>query len=251
MVRFSQAKRVAIWAGAVGTLLLLLPIGAVGAGQENQPQLSGPPLSIKLAGDSESSKLVRERRIIGRALKKASDEFNVPLAILQGIAFVQSRWTQIIPQEPSDVDCPGCGARIHDIPLYGVMGLRDDEHFGHSLVEAASLISETPERLKTDPIANIRGGAALLAALANEERNAGKVVDQRLETWKDVVERYSGIRSPDLAELFALDVFRVIREGYHQFAIDIDAHPDVDMSIFSEKALEQGGLKKTTLIASR
>jgi len=52
------------------------------------------------------------------------------------------------------------------------MGLRDDDWFGHSLVKAASLIGETPEQLKTSPVSNIRGGAAVLASLADDERAA-------------------------------------------------------------------------------
>jgi N-acetyl-anhydromuramyl-L-alanine amidase AmpD len=197
--------------------------------------------------------LLREQRIIAGALAEASREFDVPLPILQGIAFVQSRYSHTIPWEPAPagVDCPGCGARIHDTPSYGVMGLRDDEHFGRSLAQAAFLIGERPDILKKDPVANIRGAAALLALLANQERHSGKTVDHRLETWKRVVEMYSGIRRPDLAELFALDVFRVIQEGRHQLGVDIEAHPDLDMTIFTEQASKKKAQVASLPVAAR
>lgn len=248
MVRFSQAKRLTIQAFAVLTFLLLFSIGALRAEQQNQSPSSGPLLSAQRADDSELSRVLRERLIIARALKEASSEFNIPLPILQAIAFKQSRWNHLIPSEterPQKEETPGLGTRIHYFPFYGPMGLSDDESVGGpSLSRAASLIGEEPEKLKRNPIANIRGGAALLAAIADEERRAGQVVNSRLETWKHVVEKFGGFRFPDIAELFAVDVFKTIRDGYHAHSIEIKAHPDLDMSMFSEKALKAVGIKK-------
>jgi hypothetical protein len=115
------------------------------------------------------------------------------------------------------------------------MGLRDDDWFGHSLVEGASLIGATVDQVREDPVLNIRAGAAFLARIAEGDRSKGAAVNERLETWKKVVEKYSGIHTPDLAESFAFEVFRVIHDGHKRFGIEIDPHPTLDMNIFSER----------------
>ena len=48
------------------------------------------------------------------------------------------------------------------------MFLQDNDHFGHSLQEAAKLIGKTPGRIEGSPELNIRGAAALLKKLYDE-----------------------------------------------------------------------------------
>ncbi|MEK7249582.1 MAG: hypothetical protein AAB209_04080, partial [Bacteroidota bacterium] len=62
--------------------------------------------------------------------ESAAREFNVPASLLKGIAFVETRWMHVRPETSFDSD-------RHMPPAYGVMGLRDDEWFGHSLIGAA------------------------------------------------------------------------------------------------------------------
>jgi hypothetical protein len=229
-----QSKRLALC--AVGVAALLVVSALVRGGQDPQLSPSGPSPFMGVEEET-TGELLRERAVIARALAEASEEFGVPLPILKAIAYVESHWSHRIPRQPAPeaADCPGCGARIHEVPSYGVMGLRNDEHFGRSLAEAAYLIGESMERLKNDPVANIRGAAALLAALANQERERGHASSRRLEAWKGVVERYSGFKDPESAELFAIDVFRVLERGVREPGIHIEAHPDLDMSIFKKK----------------
>lgn len=145
--------------------------------------------------------------------ESAAKEWNVPSPILQGIAFVESRWAQVRPLEYQD------GER-HIPPAYGVMGLRDDSWFGHSLVRAAALLGEKPSVLMRDPVANIRGAAAVLAEIAQQQQLRPSVSD--LESWLNVVAQYSGIPQPNVQAVYVRDVYRVLGEGYRDMGIVIE-----------------------------
>ncbi|WP_245899042.1 N-acetylmuramoyl-L-alanine amidase [Nonomuraea indica] len=99
----------------------------------------------------------------------------------------------------------------------------ESEVTGPSLRRAARLTGLPAERLRTDPAANIRGGAALLAAYQPHPTDdpAG---------WYQAVVRYSGARDPFTARSFADEVFTVIREGAARrtddgFAVRLAAAP--------------------------
>lgn len=170
-----------------------------------------------------AQRVVRQHENIGSLLAQASAEFNLPLAVLQSVALVQTRWVHVVPSGPTDVPAG-----------YGVMGLHDDDWFGHAIPEAASLIGETPDTVKKDPRANIRGGAALLAAIA---RRQGVTSAQALESWCHVIEEFSGIHNPALAASLAYDVLRQIKSGYNQGGIRIDMRPGLDLSSFEQKVV--------------
>jgi len=92
--------------------------------------------------------------------EKAAQEFNVPPDVLKGIAFAETRWSQLT-WPPGETVSPETG-----MPRpYGIMSLWDNEYFGHGLLDAAKLIGQDPEVLKTDPFQNMRGAAALLRKL--------------------------------------------------------------------------------------
>ena len=142
---------------------------------------------------------------IDRWLAEASAEFDVPLEVLQAVAFVESRWTQLRPnavRRVRDAD--------HDLQpgAFGVMGLRDDPHFGYSLRDAAALIGRTPAELVESPQLNIRGAAALLHKYSGGATRAGA-----LESWEDAVSLYSGIPERRVAEMYTYDVFNAILSG--------------------------------------
>lgn len=174
-------------------LLLVLELGA-------QP----------LQEDEVRTSVLDMRQTIARSLESASVDFKVPLQILQAIAFHQSRWTQSVPTGESDVPAG-----------YGVMGLRDDQLFGRSAAEAAQMIDRPLQHVKENTAANIRGAAALLASYADDERARGVEVNDNLETWLSVIQRFSGIRDPQLATDWTYEVFDVITKGHHEAGIDI------------------------------
>src|SRR3954452_22993876 len=81
--------------------------------------------------------LSREAQQLDRMFARAGEEFGVPADLLRSIAFVDSRWSN-------------GNVSMGDMPAaYGVMGLRDDDWFGHSLRDAAAMIGRTSEELKT------------------------------------------------------------------------------------------------------
>ncbi len=145
-------------------------------------------------------------------MEEASAEFDVPVEVLQSVAFVESRWRHLTPEPAFE---RGLGRERdldrdheHQPPSYGVMGLRDDAHFGNSLREAAALIGRVPAELIEDPRTNIRGAAALLHKLSG-----GASRSTPIEEWEDAVALYSGIPEPRIAEMYTYDVFTAILSG--------------------------------------
>lgn len=167
---------------------------------------------------------------VNTALENASKEFSVPTTILKSVAFIQSRFTQIIPNESVPLN--------NNMPYaFGVMGLRDDSWFGHSLTESAKLINEQPSELKLDYVANIRGAAAYISSIAKKlgiERT-------NIDNWKKVLELYSGIPQSDVQEFYSYGVFDRIERGIEfNGKTYLDAQK-ANMSLFSDavKPLEK------------
>src|SRR4051812_35274821 len=78
---------------------------------------------------SDSDATIQARIRLQPVFAAAALKYQVPVRVLQAIAYNESRWIQRIP-EPTDGE--------PDMPTaYGVMGLRNDVFFGHSLVIAA------------------------------------------------------------------------------------------------------------------
>jgi hypothetical protein len=167
-------------AGVLGVLLLLVASAhAGGAELPRGDRLNGP---------------------LGKALRSASREFGVPVALLAAVAYSESHL---------DARLAGTG----ETGSHGVMGLR--EH--GTLEEAAELLGRgDPARLQTEPVANIRGGAALLARYAREA-GRGKL-PAALGGWEPAVARYSGLSDPGAAQSYARQVFALVARG-------IDAAP--------------------------
>lgn len=143
--------------------------------------------------------------------EEASAEFNVPVELLQAIAYAETRWKPHVPR--GQVMKNGESAvELHDHggmpPGYGIMGLHEDGYFGRSLSAAAALIRETPATLLADSRANIRGAAALLAHYGARKTRAFP-----LEDWEEAVARYSGIPQREIAQLYTHEVFTAIRQG--------------------------------------
>ncbi|MEV4117239.1 N-acetylmuramoyl-L-alanine amidase, partial [Nonomuraea sp. NPDC049695] len=94
---------------------------------------------------------------------------------------------------------------------YGVMHLVSNPQ-QQTLEKAAKLTGESQDKLKSDTAANIRGGAAVLRALADE---AGLTEAQRshMESWYPVVAAYGGASSDQVARLYADTVYGILAQG--------------------------------------
>jgi len=152
---------------------------------------------------------------------KAAQEFNVPPDVLKAVAFAETRWTQL--QWPAgETVSPDTG-----MPRpYGIMSLWDNDFFGHTLTQAAQLIGQDPEVLKTDVFQNMRGGAALLRQLYDQTPKPADAPDEsQIESWRKAIAKYTGIPQPELREAHALRVYEFMNLGYHEYGIAWDKHP--------------------------
>ena len=167
-------------------------------------------LILTLAVPLAASDLNADAEQMNRWFAEASAEFDVPVEVLQSIAYVESRWKHMTPRGRTSLATrnPQLTTHDHQPPAFGVMGLRDDEHFGHSLLDAAALLGRTPQELKRDPQLNIRGAAALLA-----QYGAGLGSADAIELWEPAVMLLSGIPETAIAEMHTYDVFNAILSG--------------------------------------
>ncbi|SDI15390.1 N-acetylmuramoyl-L-alanine amidase [Sinosporangium album] len=187
------------------------------------------------------------------AYAEAAHAFGVPESVLLGVSYMQSRW-DVNAGEPST---SGGYGPMHLIDLKtarltigaGTGNHHDDNEEDprgddtrplpprhheapgdappepRTLMRASELTGITPERLRSDPAANIRGGAALLS---ETQRALGKPADDDPSDWYDAVARYSG--EPTGGTAFADEVFAMIRSGMTRTTDDghplrLGAHP--------------------------
>ncbi|WP_410625304.1 N-acetylmuramoyl-L-alanine amidase [Amycolatopsis sp. cmx-8-4] len=159
-----------------------------------------------------------------RDFAAAAAEFGVPLDVLLGVSYLESRWdfnagtpstaAGYGPMHLTDLREAGVASSHHDVgsedprgddarpALHPAAGPDVPPQAGLQTVdEAAQLLKTDTKTLRTDTTQNIRGGAALLA-----EYHLGQT------DWYDAVARYSG-STGDAAQTFADEVFETIKSG--------------------------------------
>lgn len=151
----------------------------------------------------------------------AAAKYNIPEDILLAIAGSQTHFTNIIPIPEQD-------KKLHQPPVYGIMALRDDEWFGHSLRYAANLINQPITVVKSNLYFNILGAAAYLSQLAEK----AKIDKPVAANWKTVLENYSGIPQESLREFYSFEVMQCYREGLSFNEIILNPHPEFDLKVF-------------------
>ncbi|MCM0674089.1 N-acetylmuramoyl-L-alanine amidase [Micromonospora phytophila] len=169
----------------------------------------------------------------------AAAEYGVPESVLLGVSYLQSRWDTNAgtpstsggygPMHLTDAEYVVAlpGRSHHDEGTEDPRGddsrpSRAEAHPSadpapaeaalQTLDTAASLTGASEEALRTDTTANIRGGAALLAAYQKEiGAPVGAGTDPA--AWYGAVARYSGADSADAAAAFADEVYATIGTG--------------------------------------
>ncbi len=170
-----------------------------------------------LFGRSLSVLHEEERELYDRYFEQAGAEFGVPADILRGISFAETRWTHMKWEEgDSASNCNGMPR------VYGVMGLWDNQYFGHSLKDAAALIGRSVQELKESPLQNIRGGAALLKKYYNELPVPAEFDAGSIEQWQNAIAKFSGFPQQEIAGKRGLEVYSVLHNGYHRDRISIE-----------------------------
>ncbi|MFI6492897.1 N-acetylmuramoyl-L-alanine amidase [Streptomyces sp. NPDC050564] len=187
------------------------------------PLLLGPPAFVDVAADQRLQK----------AFTAAADEYHVPQSVLMGVSYLQSRWDShsgapsVVggygPMHLVDTHqapaTPPRGNAQPDAVAAGPSSSREtnpsDSGFADTadLRRAARLIGAPVGQLRTDAGANVRGGAALLAAT---QRRLGKPLSADPADWWEAVAQFPGTDDAASAATYANDVFALIRRGAHR-----------------------------------
>ena len=204
----------ASWVGAITTIGLTAATFAASGG----PPAQAVDWSACLSGPSERQAV----------FDRAAEQSGVPRSILLGVSFMESRWDD---HDGAPSTSAGYGPMhltspkgIEQAPREHAMGKGDGSHeptarreatrerIGKdalsTLARASKLTGISERRLRTDAVANVCGGAAVLARY---QRDAGGAKD--LGDWSAAVARYSGADDQATALRFARQVYQVIREG--------------------------------------
>ncbi|WP_118082925.1 peptidoglycan recognition family protein [Streptomyces sp. CC0208] len=196
--------------------------------------LAGTALLLPLLGAVPSS---AEDSSAGlqRAFATAAAEYHVPQSVLLGVSYLQSRWDTHAgvpsvtggygPMHLTDArtalasaphhsegteDARGDSARVALLPDTKVPEPAGLPARLETLPKAAELTGLSTRELRTDPAANVAGGAALLAAAQQE---LGEPLSQDPADWYGAVARFSGADDTATAAAYANDVFDVLRTG--------------------------------------
>ncbi|WP_327666501.1 MULTISPECIES: N-acetylmuramoyl-L-alanine amidase [unclassified Streptomyces] len=169
------------------------------------------------------------------AFASASAKYHVPQSVLLGVSYLQSRWDThkgapsvsggYGPMHLTDArtalatashhsegreDARGDSARAALHPDTRVPENSELPARLRTLPKAAGLTGLSAGRLRTDPAANVAGGAALLAAA---QKDLGEPLSADPADWYGAVARFSGADDTATAAAYANDVYDVIRTG--------------------------------------
>jgi N-acetyl-anhydromuramyl-L-alanine amidase AmpD len=170
-----------------------------------------------------------------QAFASAAAEYHVPQSVLLGVSYLQSRWDDHAgapsvtggygPMHLTDArtalasaphhsegteDARGDSTRPALLPETKVPTPAELPARLETLPKAAELSGLSAGDLRTDPAANIAGGAALLAAA---QKDLGEPLSQDPADWYGAVARFSGADDSATAAAYANDVFDVLRTG--------------------------------------
>jgi hypothetical protein len=138
-------------------------------------------------------------------------------------------------------DARGDGARA---PLHPETKLPESSALParlRTLPRAAELTGLPEERLRTDPAANVAGGAALLAAA---QKDLGEPLSTDPANWYGAVARFSGADDAATAAAYANDVYDVLRTGEERTT---DAGQQIALAPQPGLAPDTGQLTRTGL----
>lgn len=136
---------------------------------------------------------------LNKAFQQAANEFDVPRSLLAAIAYAESHLD----------DHHGAPSIANG---YGVMHLVDNPQ-AQTLKTAAKVLQISEEALKTDVVQNIRGGAAVLRAFADEQ-GLDDASRKNVAEWYSVIARYSTATSDEVARLYADEVYNLLNRGF-------------------------------------
>ncbi|WP_326818961.1 N-acetylmuramoyl-L-alanine amidase [Streptomyces sp. NBC_01762] len=163
-----------------------------------------------------------DRQTAGRqqAFEQAAAEYDVPLSVLLGVAYHESAWEA----HPGEHSTSGGYGPMHLTDVTpemmaggdaGAAGRGDLKEMSadpslHTLQTAVKLTGLPAGKLRDNEVANIRGGAALLASYAKATTGHTPVDPGQ---WYAAVARYGGSKQERGAKAFADRVFATVKQG--------------------------------------
>ncbi|MGW3115668.1 N-acetylmuramoyl-L-alanine amidase [Streptomyces sp. NPDC001107] len=228
--------------------------------------LAAAALLLPLLGAAPSDARPAEDRL-QQAFASASAEYHVPQSVLLGVSYLQSRWDThggapsvsggYGPMHLTDAHTAIARTARHSD---GTGDARGDTARGalhpdtkvpenselpprlKTLPKAAALTGLSAERLRTDPAANVAGGAALLAS---EQKELGEPLSADPAEWYGAVARFSAADDTATAAAYADDVYEVMRTGEQRTTdagqrVVLTAQPDLTPDTAQ---LEKSGLR--------
>ncbi|MEU6840244.1 N-acetylmuramoyl-L-alanine amidase [Streptomyces sp. NPDC046716] len=195
-------------------------------------------LLLPLLGAAPPQETVAPSAALQSAFASAAAEYQVPQSVLLGVSYLQSRWDAHAgapsvsggygPMHLTDARTAIANTVAHDHAEGDARG--DDSRAALRATPASQTVptqSQLPARLKTlsraagltgipagdlrtDPAANVRGGAALLAAA---QKQLGKPLSSDPADWYGAIAKFSGADDTSTAATYANDVLAVIRDG--------------------------------------
>ena len=200
-------------------------LAAVTAGMAlSSPSAQAADPSAGAVGSGASSGASSDPASRERAFAAASAEYGVPRTVLEAVSYAQTRWDF----NPGHSTSGGYG------PMHLVDGELGSAAEGKGLGQApaaapapaadtlgraATLTGLSEDALRTDELANIRGGAALLAAT---QKRLGLPTGESTDAgaWFASVADASGSAQEDVANAFADDAYSVIASGASRRTVD-------------------------------
>lgn len=179
----------------VGTVMVALGLAMPACGDGSDGRNGGPALG-EAEPDNQQPEDV-EPLDLAAQFDEAAEQFEVPVALLKTIAYVETGW-QMVMGEPEFEGKP---------VTFGLMGLRSDR-----LQDAAELAGVDPDEAATDPGANILAGAAWLSAEADR---LGLDDREDLGAWADTAASYSGIEDSLARSSYVYQsIYATMRSGF-------------------------------------
>ncbi|MFI9392727.1 N-acetylmuramoyl-L-alanine amidase [Streptomyces bauhiniae] len=228
--------------------------------------LATAALVLPLLGAAPAAPTAPPADQLQRAFGSAAAEYRVPQSVLLAVSYLQSRWD-------AHAGAPSVSGG------YGPMHLTDartalaaTEHHAEGTEDARGDSARTPlhpdakapapsklparlttlrraaeltglpaAELRTDPAANIAGGAALLAAA---QRELGEPLSADPAAWYGAVARFSAADDTATAAAYANDVYDVLRTGEQRTT---DAGQRVELQASPQLQADTAQLKRTGL----
>ncbi len=185
------------------------------------------------------SRSIQHANMLMNAFDQAAIKYNVPSDLLKSISYSETRFSNII--ETNKDHSPD-----QQPPVYGIMGLRNDDWFGHSLVEGSKLIGANPDDVAVNESLNIQAAAALLSSIADSL----KTDRSNLNNWRPVLEKFSGIPQTDVKPFYSYGVFDALSKGETVQGITIYSHAQVQMNQFGPEVNPKSSKKKLKSVES-